>query len=118
MKYITKKNKDGKVIKLKNYKRRAKINKLKRKLLLISLLFIILLIILCYTPILQIRKITCKGNTKISYEEIVAASQIKLGDNMMRTGKNKAIDNIDNISYTLQQLKLKLLNLKYIHILK
>lgn len=99
MKYITKKDKDGKVIKLKNYKRRAKINKIKRKLLLISFLLIVLLIIICYTPILQVRKITCKGNKLISSEEIIAASQIMLGDNMVRTSKNKAIDNIDNISY-------------------
>ena len=99
MKYITKKDKDGKVIKLKNYKRRAKINKIKRKCLLISFLLIVLLIIICYTPILQVRKITCKGNKLISSEEIIAASQIMLGDNMVRTSKNKAIDNIDNISY-------------------
>jgi len=99
MKYITKENKEGKVIKLKNYKRRAKINKIKRKLLLITILLIILLIILCYTPILQIRKINCIGNKTISYEDIISASNIKLGDNMIRTSKCDAIDNIDNIPY-------------------
>ena len=99
MKYITKENKDGKVIKLKNYKRRAKINKLKRKLLLITFLLIILSIILCFTPILQIRKINCIGNKSISSEEIITASKIKLGDNMIRTSKGDAIDNINNISY-------------------
>ena len=99
MKYITKENKEGKVIKLKNYKRRAKINKIKRKLLLITILLIILLIILCYTPILQIRKINCIGNKTISYEDIISASNIKLGDNMIRTSKSDAIDNIDNIPY-------------------
>lgn len=99
MKYITKENKDGKVVKLKNYKRRAKINKLKRKLLLITFLLIILSIILCFTPILQIRKINCTGNNLISTEDIVAASKIKLGDNMIRTSKSDAIDNINNIAY-------------------
>lgn len=99
MKYISKENKDGKVIKLKNYKRRAKINKLKRKLLLITFLLIILLIILCYTPILQVRKITCVGNASISSEDIIAASQIKAGDNMIRTSKNDAINNIKSLPY-------------------
>lgn len=99
MKYITKKNDDGKVVKLKNYKRRAKINKIKRKLLLISLLLIILMIILLFAPFMQIRHINCTGNSKVTSEEIISASNIKTGDNIIRTGKGKAIDSIENIPY-------------------
>ncbi len=99
MKYINKKKDDGKVIKLKNYKRRAKINKLKRKLLLLSLIIIILLLILLFTPLLQIKKINCTGNSKIPADEIISASKIQIGDNIIRTSKNKAIDLIDDIPY-------------------
>ncbi len=99
MKYINKKKDNGKVVKLKNYKRRAKINKLKRKLLLLSLIIIILVLILLFTPLLQIKKINCTGNSKISADEIVEASKIKIGDNLIRTSKSKAIDLINDIPY-------------------
>lgn len=100
MKYVDKTSKDGKVVKLKNYKRRARINRIKRKLLLLLLLLIILAIILLFAPFMQIRKITCKGNTQISYEEIVKLSKINIGDNIIRINKNKAIDAIiNNIPY-------------------
>ena len=99
MKYVTKENREGKVVKLKDYKKRAKINKLKRKLLLITFLLIVLSLILCFTPILQVRKITCTGNNMIPADEIITASKIEVGNNMIRTSKKKAIDNIDNLSY-------------------
>lgn len=99
MEYISKKTHSGKVVKLKNYKRRAKINKLKRKLLLILLLLIILIIILLFAPFMQIRKINCIGNNKVSAEDIIASSNIKNGDNIIRINKKKAIDGIDDISY-------------------
>ncbi|MBQ7953912.1 MAG: FtsQ-type POTRA domain-containing protein [Clostridia bacterium] len=99
MKYINKKKDNGKVVKLKNYKRRAKINKLKRKLLLLSLIIIILTLILLFTPLLQIKKINCTGNSKISVAEIVEASKIKIGDNLIRTSKSRVIDLINDIPY-------------------
>lgn len=99
MEYISKKTHSGKVVKLKNYKRRAKINKLKRKLMLILLLLIILLVILLFAPFMQIKKINCIGNSKVSTEDIIASSNIKKGDNIIRINKKKAVDGIDNISY-------------------
>ena len=99
MKYINKKKDNGKVVKLKNYKRRAKINKLKRKLLLLSLIIIILVLILLFTPLLQLKKINCTGNSKIPLDEIIEASKIKIGDNLIRTSKNKVIDSINDIPY-------------------
>lgn len=99
MEYVDKTTKDGKVVKLKNYKRRARINRIKRKLLLLFLLLIILVIILLFAPFMQIKKINCTGNVHIASEEIIKASGIYAGDNIIRINKSSAIDNIDNISY-------------------
>ena len=99
MKYIDKKKDNGKVVKLKNYKRSAKINKLKRILLLLSLIIIILVLILLLTPLLHVRKINCTGNSKIPVDQIIQASKIKVGDNLILTSKSKAIDSINDIPY-------------------
>ena len=99
MEYISKKTNSGKVVKLKNYKRRAKINKIKRKLLLLLLLLIILIVILLFAPFMQIKKINCIGNSKITTDEIIASSSIKKGDNIIRLSKKKAKDGINDLAY-------------------
>lgn len=99
MEYIDKTTNDGKIVKLKNYKRRAKINRIKRKLLLLLLLLIILVIILLFAPFMQIKTIKCIGNNQISPEEIIASSNISVGDNIIRISKKKAVKSINNISY-------------------
>lgn len=99
MEYVSKTTREGKVVKLKNYKRRARINKLKRKLLLLFFLLIILFLILLFAPFMQIKTINCTGNNKISAEEIITASNINVGDNIIRINKKKAIDCIDDIPY-------------------
>lgn len=99
MEYVNKKTHSGKIVKLKDYKRRAKINRIKRKLLLISLLLIILMFILLFAPFMQIKKINCIGNSRISSEDIIASSKINIGDNIIRISKKGAIDGIDDLAY-------------------
>lgn len=99
MEYVDKTTKEGKVVKLKNYKRRARINRIKRKLLLLFLLLIVLVIILLFAPFMKIKKINCTGNTHITSEEIIKSSAINTGDNIISINKRKAINNIDSISY-------------------
>lgn len=99
MEYINKTTKDGKVVKLKNYKKKVKINKIKRRLFLVLFLLIILIIILLYAPFMQIKKINCYGNSVISSEDIVLNSKICIGNNIFRINKNKAIDYIDDNPY-------------------
>lgn len=99
MKYVDKTTEGGKVVKLKNYKKRAKRNKIRRKILLFFLILIILIIILLYAPFMKVKNINCIGNETITDEEIISLSKICIGNNIFRINKSKAIDCIDNISY-------------------
>ena len=99
MGYVEKTTKDGKVVKLKDYKKRVRRNKFKRKLLLVCFLLFVLLIILLYAPFMQIRTINCIGNEYVSSKEILTKSKICKGNNIFRINKSKAIDLVDNISY-------------------
>ncbi len=99
MNYIDKTTNNGKVVKLKNYKRRAKINRIKRKILLILLLLIILFAILLFAPFMQIKTIKCTGNSRVLTEDIIKSSAINVGDNIIRISKRKIINSIKNASY-------------------
>lgn len=99
MKYVDKTTEGGKIVKLKNYKKRAKRNRIKRKILLVFLILITIIIILLYAPFMKVKKINCIGNEKISTEEIISTSKICIGNNIFRINKSKAIDCIDDISY-------------------
>lgn len=99
MGYIEKTTKDGKVVKLKDYKKRVRRNKFKRKLLLFCLLMFVLIMILLYAPFMKVKKISCTGNNLVSAEEIIGASKICKGNNIFRINKGKAIDNIDDFPY-------------------
>ncbi len=99
MKYVDKTTEGGKIVKLKNYKKRAKRNRIKRKILLVFLILIILIFILLYAPFMKVKTINCIGNEKISAEEIVSASKICIGNNIFRINKIKAINSIEDIPY-------------------
>lgn len=99
MGYIDKTTMDGKVVKLKDYKKRVRRNKMKRKFLLVCFLLFIVIMILLYAPFMQVKMINCTGNIYVSTEEILAASKICKGNNIFRINKNKAIDLIEDISY-------------------
>lgn len=99
MGYVEKTTKDGKVVKLKDYKKRVRRNKFKRKLLLLCFIVFIVIMILLYAPFMKVKTISCTGNTSISAEEIISASKICKGNNIFRINKSKAIDYIENFSY-------------------
>lgn len=99
MKYIDKTTESGKVVKIKNYKKRAKINKFKRKMLLLFIIVLAVTLVLTYAPFMKITKINCAGNEKITSEDVISASKICIGNNIFRVNKNKAIDNIKTIPY-------------------
>ncbi|MBR0278125.1 MAG: FtsQ-type POTRA domain-containing protein [Clostridia bacterium] len=90
MKYIDKTTKSGKVVKLKNYKKRVKINKIKRKILLFLFIIICILSILLFAPFMKIKKINCVGNTVNNSNDIISVSGISIGDNLIRINKIKA----------------------------
>lgn len=106
MKYINKTTENGKVVKIKNYKKRAKINKIKRKMLLFFLLVLTVTIVLTYAPFMKITKINCAGNEKLTSEDIISASKICIGNNIFRVNKNKAINNIKTIPY-IKEVSIK-----------
>ena len=99
MEFVNKKTKDGKIVKLKNYKRRAMINKIKRRILLILLVLIVLIFILLYAPFMKIKKINCYGNKQVMAEDIISTSNICIGNNIFRINKNKATESIVNNPY-------------------
>lgn len=99
MKYVDKTTTGGKVVKLKDYKKRARRNKIRRKLLLICLIIVVIVLILTHAPFMKISKINCFGNEKISSEDIISTSKICKGNNIFRVNKNKAIENIKELPY-------------------
>ncbi len=99
MEYINKETRDGKIVKLKNYKRRALINRIKRRLFIALFIIIILIIVLLNAPFMQIKMINCVGNRFVTSEEIVKSSQIYKGNNILRINKSKSIDLIKTNPY-------------------
>jgi len=99
MKLVDKTTVSGKVIKLKDYKKRVRRNRFKRKMMLLLLIIGVIIIVLLYAPFMKIKTIKCIGNEKVTVDEIISSSNICIGNNIFRINKNKAIDNIENISY-------------------
>ena len=99
MKLVNKTTEGGKVVKLKDYKKRVRRNRLKRKLLLVLLILLVIALILLYAPFMKIKNINSVGNEKVPCEEIIASSQIYKGNNIFRINKSKATKNIEDIPY-------------------
>ena len=99
MKYVDKTTTGGKVVKLKDYKKRARRNRIRRKTLLICFIIVVIVLILTHAPFMKISKINCYGNEIVSSEDIISSSKICKGNNIFRVNKNKAIDNIKELPY-------------------
>ncbi len=99
MKYIDKTTQSGKVVKLKNYKRRARRNKIRRKVLLFLLIFVAISFFLMYAPFMKVKSINCYGNSKITSEELVSTSGFCIGNNIIRVNKSKALKSISDLPY-------------------
>lgn len=99
MRYIDKTTKSGKVVKLKNYKKRVRRNRLKRKLALFLLIFIALAVFFTNVPFMRVKNIYCYGNSKVASEELISASGFCIGNNIIRVNKSKALDEIAKLPY-------------------
>lgn len=99
MKYIDKTTQSGKVVKLKNYKRRARRNKIRRKVLLFLLILVAISFFLMYAPFMKVKSINCYGNSKIESKELVSASGFCIGNNIIRVNKSKALKTISDLPY-------------------
>ena len=99
MKYIDKTTKNGKVVKLKNYKKRVRRNKFRRRAVLIIIIFAALAAFLMHAPFMRIKKINCYGNITIPSEQLVKASGFCIGNNIIRVNKPKALRSIAQLPY-------------------
>lgn len=99
MKYIDKTTKSGKVVKLKNYKKRARRNRIKRRLALFLLIFIAFAVFFTNVPFMRVKNIYCYGNSKVTSDELVSASGFCIGNNIIRVNKAKALDEIAKLPY-------------------
>lgn len=97
--YINKITTDGKIVKLKDYKKRARRNRIRRKFLLFLLIVAIISLILNYAPFMRVKKINCFGNEKIETKTIVSTSQLCIGNNIFRADKKGAIERIKSLPY-------------------
>lgn len=79
----------------------SKLKKRKKILKLTILLFIVIgtIVFAMLSPLFNIKKIDVKGNSLITKEEIVSLSGIYLDENIFRTNKYKAINNIKQNTY-------------------
>lgn len=86
-------------IESQNPKRRRKG---KRGLYAIPIFLIALIVgtILCCTVLFKIETVTVEGNTRYTADQVIAASGIETGENLLRLKKSKVIDGItDNLVY-------------------
>lgn len=99
MKYIDKTTKNGKVVKLKNYKKRVRRNKYRRRAILFLLIFGILAAFFMHVPFMRVKKINCYGNVTISDEQLIKTSGFCIGNNIIRVNKPKALREISDLPY-------------------
>lgn len=94
-------------------KKKRKVSKL-IKWTSIIFLIIAVLIIICVTPIFNVREIKIFGNLKLSTEKIISLSGIKINDNIFKYSKNKISDSISEDPY-IKKVKI---NKKYPNIVE
>ena len=85
--------KEKKVVKLR------KKNIMKDVILIPIILLFTLIIILAFSPLFNITEIQIEGNFRLTENTIINASNIKIGQNILRIDKNKIKDNIKEIPY-------------------
>lgn len=107
MRYISKTTNNGKVVKLKNYKRRAIINKIKRRILIFVLVVSLVWLGLAYAPFMKIKNIDCYSNVKIPSKDIISASKICKGNNILRINTKRAIKLIKQTLPYADEVKIR-----------
>ena len=81
------------------HKKKAKLNRLKRRITLIVFLMLVLLGFALFAPFFSIENISCTGNEIVSLNDIVDRSGITLGNNIYRTSLYSAKKKIGTIPY-------------------
>ncbi len=99
MPYVSKTTSDGRFVRVKDYKKRARKNRLKRRFLFFTFLFFCFMLFLHLAPFFKIKEIRCREGSHVSKEEIISVSTISYDYNIFRTSLKKAKRNIDGIPY-------------------
>ena len=107
MRYISKTTNDGRVVKLKNYKRRVLINKIKRRVLVFALIAVLIWLGLAYAPFMKIKSIDCYSNVKIPSKDIISASKICKGNNILRINTKRAVKLIKQTLPYADEVKIR-----------
>lgn len=92
--------KDKKVVKLR------KNNFFKNSIYIPFILLLTALIILAFSPLFNITNIKVEGNFRLTENSIVNASDIKLGQNILRLNKEKIKENLMQLSY-IEQVNIR-----------
>jgi len=99
MDYISKTTSDGRFVRVKNYKKRIRRNRIKRRICFFVFLLFCLMLFLYLAPFFNIKEIRCAGEDIVSKEEILTASTISFDYNLFRTSVKKAKQKIEIIPY-------------------
>jgi len=87
----------------KNNKKKKKINYKKRKkivaVILITTMLLLIITLLMFSNIFNIKKITVINNARVSTEEIIQKSELKINENMFKTFKSQIKDKIKTNAY-------------------
>ncbi|MBO5009018.1 MAG: FtsQ-type POTRA domain-containing protein [Clostridia bacterium] len=84
----------------KTVKKSAVAKRLRRRNLLLGFTGVVLTVVIClFTPLFAVSEITVTGNEVLSADEVIAASGIKKGDNMLRINSRKAEEKINRLGY-------------------
>ncbi|MCK9479390.1 MAG: FtsQ-type POTRA domain-containing protein [Firmicutes bacterium] len=99
MGYVSKTTSDGRLVRVKDYKKRIRRNRLKRKILFFTFLLFCFALFLHLAPIFNIKEISCDTGEIVSKDEIITASGIGYDFNIFRTNIKKAAKKVEDIAY-------------------
>jgi len=92
--------------KAKDYKKRAKRNKIKRRILFYCFIVFCIFLFFRFAPFFKIAEIECSGNNKVKSTEIIETAKIELNKNLYGTNTSKAEKNLKKIAY-IEDVKIK-----------
>ncbi|NLB82182.1 MAG: FtsQ-type POTRA domain-containing protein [Clostridiaceae bacterium] len=99
MGYVSKTTSDGRFVRVKDYKKRIRRNRLKRRILFFAFLLFCVVLFFHLAPIFNVKEIRCTESGIVSKEEIITASTISYDYNIFRTSLKKAKKKIESIPY-------------------
>ena len=107
MAYVDKQTQSGKVVKLKDYKKKVRRNRRRRRIFFALLILIALICFLMVAPFFNIKTgengtVQVVGNQSVPAEEILTAAGVSQGDNIFRFNTSRAKAQIEAIPYILE----------------